>query len=482
MRMRKVEKWGKWVICMVAGVLVLSMSGCGRLRQDAARGDATTEKMTSGWGTTGGTTRQEPSVDSSTDDSYAVTSVINGSVIQAEKGKSSFVVSEQRYVRVKETSTSFLPDLAAWSGGAVTASSVTEENGQKTQYFFADNSTDLAIAEEYLMMLSQNYGVVYSEPDGISDVVSDYTVWNLTFPEGSGTMSRYTSLSSNFVSLEYPAAIGLIDTGARQGGETVAVEDVKIDTNTVLADYERDADGYDVFRMKGWNSDESIMIKLYASEYEKGDVFTLEDFKNQVDAGDSAILSCFVTAERVFGTAFSMGPSDSYADRYTEVRVEVLDKTESVIVLYYYFLMNDEAGDLYAYEGVVAAEAAQASGGNENGNMDASDTVTVPAYSGNDRCSYCQGRGYEIGNCIRCHGTGGVDCTYCMAGLVDCTKCGGRGTIYDMVSNSETECFTCHHSGKVDCWKCNGSGSLTCTNCNGTGHAECSHCHGSGKK
>ena len=110
MRMRKVEKWGKWFICMVAGVLVLSMSGCGRLRQDAARGDATTEKMTSGWGTTGGTTRQEPSVDSSTDDSYAVTSVINGSVIQAEKGKSSFVVSEQRYVRVKETSTSFLPD------------------------------------------------------------------------------------------------------------------------------------------------------------------------------------------------------------------------------------------------------------------------------------------------------------------------------------------------------------------------------------
>ncbi|MDD6332387.1 MAG: hypothetical protein PUA59_08145, partial [Clostridium sp.] len=136
----------------------------------------------------------------------------------------------------------------------------------------------------------------------------------------------------------------------------------------------------------------------------------------------------------------------------------------------------------YAYEGVVAAETAQVSGRNENGDMDASDTVTVPAYSGNDRCAYCQGRGYEIGNCIRCHGTGDVDCTYCMAGLVDCTRCGGRGTIYDMVSNSETECFTCHHSGKVDCWKCNGSGSLTCTNCNGTGHAECSHCHGSGKK
>lgn len=471
-------RWKRYILCGVAGMLAVALAGCGQQPVNT-RVESTTEIVNAGWNGGKATTTQETQPEAPKAESYTATSVIDGSVLQAELGKNSYIVSEQKYVRVRENCSVLLPDLAAWSGGTIRASSVSEENGRKSQYFFADNSLDLAVAEEYLNLLACEYGVTYSEPDGISDVGSSYTVWTLNFPEGTGEMSRYTSLSSNFISLEYPSTIGLVDTGARQGGGSESVEDIHVESNTVLADYERNKDGYDVFTSKGWDSNERIEIYLFPSEYKTGDVFTLEDFKAQADAGSSAIIRCFVTSERVFDTAFSLSPVDSYADRYTEVKVEILDKSETQIVIYYYFLMNDVSGNLYAYEGIMAVERETAG---SSGETETDGSNDIPAYTGSDRCTYCQGRGYEIGNCVRCHGSGKVDCTYCMGGLIDCTKCGGRGTIYDMVSNSETECFTCHHSGKVDCWKCNGSGSQICTNCNGKGHAQCIHCHGSGKK
>ena len=469
----------RYMFSLVLGMTVCMLTGCS-LHGNAGADNSSATQANQAWGS-GKAVEVGTEATEGNPDSYSVTSVINGSVLQADIGKSSYVVSEEHYVSVKESSSVFLPDLDAWSGGALKASSITETDGMKTEYFFTDISSDLELADEYLAMLSADYGVTYSEPSQIGDYFTSYVEWNLTFPEGTGKLAKYDSLSSQFVSFEYPAEIGLIDTGTRQSGENVTVEDKSIESNTVLASYERNQNGYDDFTVMGWDSSESIRIRLYPGEYEKGDVFTLEDFKSQANAGNSATMNCYIASERIFETAFEMAPYDSYADRYSEVKVEILDKTDSVTCIYYYFLMNDMFGDLYEYEGIIAAETGNSSAEVTTGDNSDGD-VSIPAYTGSEKCSNCQGRGDEIGNCVRCNGTGSIDCTYCTAGLVDCTKCGGRGTTYDMVSNSETECYNCHYSGKVDCWKCNGTGGLTCTNCNGRGHAECNFCHGTGKK
>lgn len=133
-------------------------------------------------------------------------------------------------------------------------------------------------------------------------------------------------------------------------------------------------------------------------------------------------------------------------------------------------------------------------------------------------CSVCSGRGAVAANCGSCGGSGmqnrsektqcpscngqrysrenrPVSCT-CRGGkrpvtsrsggvtYVDCSRCGGKGTIDNYVNVACRQCgatgYTGSHTVSTTCGNCHGSGTIsnTCTHCSGNGSYACSTCGG----
>lgn len=97
-------------------------------------------------------------------------------------------------------------------------------------------------------------------------------------------------------------------------------------------------------------------------------------------------------------------------------------------------------------------------------------------------CSECMGLGYFEDHCFRCAGDGTILCHMCYGreGKA-CTRCGGNGILYDLLTDSKSLCMSCDGTGTKDCGFCF-HGYEICTNCDGEGKIKntCSKCGGSG--
>ncbi|HKJ67848.1 MAG TPA: hypothetical protein VKA68_07810, partial [bacterium] len=112
-------------------------------------------------------------------------------------------------------------------------------------------------------------------------------------------------------------------------------------------------------------------------------------------------------------------------------------------------------------------------------------------------CLICGGDGklFEPEICTNCNGTGVARTRTCQtchgSGEIDCWRCGGDGTIHDLIM--PTECWNCHGTGHGwlfrTCRVCGGDGQIfdnlpgeeQCPKCLGTGMLQCWRCGGSGE-
>jgi hypothetical protein len=88
-------------------------------------------------------------------------------------------------------------------------------------------------------------------------------------------------------------------------------------------------------------------------------------------------------------------------------------------------------------------------------------------------CSYCDA---GLTNCSNCDSADNISCSQCdETGEVPCHYCEGSG-----VSDNETECEYCEGSGNETCDDCDGDGEVDCHWCD-DGYNLCDECGGSGE-
>jgi len=133
------------------------------------------------------------------------------------------------------------------------------------------------------------------------------------------------------------------------------------------------------------------------------------------------------------------------------------------------FLKNLPDGDDHTHSsGADRADIVEAAYYNRNGTASRSRSSST-----RERCSTCDGKGYEIEE---------VNCPYCKGeGSVYCSTCKGQGTYVSQGFNAYGQygywrytCPTCGGARVLDCRACKGDGTVRkkvkCIDCNGTGY------------
>ncbi len=98
-------------------------------------------------------------------------------------------------------------------------------------------------------------------------------------------------------------------------------------------------------------------------------------------------------------------------------------------------------------------------------------------------CGACRGVGkrVELRTCSACE-DGKKSCFRCKgSGVVNCSKCGGRGTLDESVIVYPTRGWVHNETILVPCNACEMTGTMTCTACGGRKDISCQICRGSGK-
>ena len=263
--------------------------------------------------------------------------------------------------------------------------------------------------------------------------------------------------------INYPKEAGFVDTGERYDGKTEKVNDIETLQNTSAPRYTITSNGLDSFKVSGWgwDSDDYVLIYLHPDLYEKGDVFTLQDFAAQADAGDGRLNALYVQAGDIGKGEWSyenlFQPNKDNIDKFTSVRVEIIEKTDALIVINYVIKMRSDFGDDYVLEGLFAVktENAAVSSGGSSSSSSGSSSISVPSFNTTSDCIYCDG-GYE--KCIVCNGKGSYTCGVCK----------GVGSVSHYGYTSDCSC----DRGKVRCT------AFGCIN----GYKKCVICGGKGVK
>lgn len=425
--------------------------------------------------------------------------------MSVKPGFASTVTKETKYAATAEQAKLLLPDLEAWSEGKFIRSEVAEHDTYTALYYHAPTMSkedSLAMLEEYYKLL-EGYGV-YKNITQTSSLYSYYYEWqdmdytgNVSITENAATSYdelpcdlsgwySYEGFGDIAYGIEYPEEIGLTDTGERYGGKAVKITKTEILENTSMPEYTVTESGLDCFKITGWGWEETdyVEICLHPDLYEKGDVFNLKDFAAQADAGSGKLNSFTVRSMRIGREDWLYKnvilPNKEKIHMYSSIRVEIVEKSETVTVIQYVAKIRNVYGDDYVLEGLFAVKT----GEEVSAGSSASERESVSIGIGEVRCTSCRGTGVRENNCIRCRSKGEIDCSYCSGdGEVDCTKCGGDGRIWDALNGEDAQCSSCYGSGDKRCTKCSGTGDVNCTSCGGKGYTEsqCSICLGRGK-
>ncbi|MBP3577546.1 MAG: SH3 domain-containing protein [Lachnospiraceae bacterium] len=414
--------------------------------------------------------------------SYTVKSS-SGLEMSVKPGFAATVTTRTKYAETKEQAKLLLPDLETWSGGQFFRSSAGEKDTYKTIYYHADklNKEDsMALLSAYFDLLAE-YEVYVNVNETYSKFGGYYYEWhdmdytgNVSITEGAVTSYddlpcdlngwySFEGFGDVIYGINYPKEAGFVDTGERYTGKTEKLNDIEMLQNTSAPRYTITSNGLDSFKVSGWgwDSEDYVLIYLHPDLYEKGDVFTLQDFAAQADAGDGRLNALYVQAEDIGKGEWSyenlFQPNKDNIDKFTSVRVEIIEKTDALIVINYVIKMRSDFGDDYVLEGLFAVktENVAVSSGGSSSSSSGSSSIGIPSFNTTSDCIYCEG-GYE--KCIVCHGKG----------YYTCGVCKGVGSVSHYGYTSDCSC----DRGKVRCT------AFGCVN----GYKKCNICGGKGVK
>lgn len=481
--------------------LVLGLLGCGsdmkeQERDSSGRGDNNNSIQ---WNNTESSdSKEEPK-----EKVYSITADSGRYNLQAKPGFAAVLCKQTKYAEGVKRASVLLPDIEAWSDGLFARKGFRISNEGEYYYVYKSvgvpDEEALDCVRKYHELLA-NYSVTVTTDASYSDW-TDYTEWlggdykgtqSIT-PNSMKAYDDYFDMSfvymDSFLDTSYliycPKEISFVDYGDRYDGAKVQnPEWVNVYTNETMPKYGQTKTGLDYFEITGWSQDSGdyIEIDLHPELYKKGDVFDLEYFAKQADAGTGKLCSIVVNSKTITceDILCMWMPDKNNKERFKSVSVEILEKSDTVTAITYCIELNGDLGDDFTLQGVFAIQT-----GEEHA-VDTEQKDSNPGSNeisnGKNRCTSCSGTGKSYINCTRCMSRGKIDCRDCYNGNVDCTKCGGSGKIWDSLNGREVYCSYCT-LGKVSCSKCYGAGQVNCDNCGGDGKVEqnCPVCGGTGK-
>ncbi len=378
----------------------------------------------------------------------------------------------------------YIQDLETWSDGALLRSDRSEidDKGavEYTYKFVDDYEEDLVL--EYLDYL-EKYDLSLGKKHKSRTFSNDF-VWQGLSYSGKKAISEGTTGNSligdvdamvtyekgGTVFLNLPKEMSVKDFGDRVGGKKVKTGQIDKYTNKSAVSAEIRSNGMIRYTVTGWNevSGDSILIEFHPDSYEKGDVFTLKDYKSQVNNGTGALYHFYVWSEEVGRKDIMTGWSSlnyweakgENEDNFRDIQVTVLDKTDTVTAIQFMVKVVGTGGDLYTIEGVFAADTEGVymadTGGSSTGSFGTSGggiNSGIANISNTRRCALCNGSGNA--KCISCGGDGWKMCTVCH----------GTGTNYQYGQKTNCSC----RNGQRRCTGCGGDGQERCTGCGGDG-------------
>ncbi len=394
--------------------------------------------------------------------------------LSAKPGFASTVIRKESFWTEKNEPgiTIYIQDLESWSGGALTRSSrtVDEEEGTASYVYEFTGSYDEDLLKEYFTYL-EKFDIVKGKSYSNSAMsFITYYVWQGFTYNGTANVTKglltsnligeadieiWRQKSSETVGITVPKEIGLKDFGDRAAGKGGKAEEVSKYTNLSLVSADMTDSGRYRFILEGWSGDSSdyLTVQLHPDIYEKGDVFNLEGFKKQENAGNGALYLICLQADSITD-GWYWSPDEKYGKYFQDIEVTVLDKTDSVTAIQFMIKLQSHRGDLVTLEGVFAVETdnVQMPDGSGGESSDSGAGIYVPT-TNTRRCNVCQGTGNQ-----ECHTCGGD-------GWKSCTLCDGTGTYRAYGYSSDCSCL----NGKVRCSKCRGVGSFRCNGCGGDG-------------
>lgn len=497
----------KIIILVGLTILVLCLFGCSSGEDDderdsSRRNDKKKSTIWDNWGS--GDSKKESNEETKQEPKEKVYSITDSSgkyTLEAKPGFASVLYKEDRYGNSAKAARVQLPDLEAWSDGMFTR--INLSISEKEHYYVYEavgvtNDEALECVGKYHELLA-NYSVVVTVDESYNNL-NDYTEWlggdyigtqSIT----SDSMEAYDdyfdmsftymdSFSETSYLIYCPPEISFVDYGDRYNGTKVQnPEGVKVYTNMTMPIYTKTSTGLDKFKITGWSEDNGdyIEIALHPEMYKKGDVFDLDYFANQANAGSGKLCSLLIDSESITCEKIVSvwTPNKEDRDRFKNVSVEILEKSDTVTAISYSIELKGAQGYDYTLEGVFAIQTGEETAGNMEQQVSNSGGSGISI--GKNRCNSCSGTGKSFIYCTRCSSKGKIDCRTCYKGKVDCTKCGGDGKVWDGLNAREVYCNNCN-MGKVNCSKCFGSGEVNCDNCGGDGKVEqdCHLCGGDG--
>ena len=366
-----------------------------------------------------------------------------------------------------ESYEALLPDLAAWSSGAMQRIGLQQVTDAQTNQTlnclsYKGASFDAGLLADYVRALAaydlnvtRDFSKTYeSDAAAFYDATFDY-VGSCSVAHGA----RKTELTNKavcdvnltatvgspygcVVKLYYPLEMAVLDIGKRRSGDDVAWDELTAPYCVTSAASWKRKNGYDVFTIEGFNqvAGDTLCIQLREGAYPQGSALKLEDFRAQADSGDAAqcrfeIRSKEITGDAEWGQLVGLQPNQANADRFYSLELEIVKLSNELAVLYFGTILKNEYGDHYLIEGLVATTAPQS----EEAGAYASEDVSalgvdhgMPTPSvcticnGSGICKVCFGRGGMSYTTYGQGGSGWVDCAGCK-GSRKCQYCGGTG-------------------------------------------------------
>jgi len=436
------------------------------------------ESISFGSNTTDSGNRQEVSQSETSSNSgsgtYSVKSIIDGSTLSTEPGMVSLITKRDLYSQKMANANLLLPNLETWSGGKfMSRGSYRQSEGWYKEVFVCENINDLQLIDSYLSLLGQ-YGVSHNAGKKFEYGTTDMTTYecfydgNAAITKGStiGFNGGYSDISMDVwdcfaqtknVDILYPADVAFVDTGERSSGSNVsATTDPVITTLKVATEFNFDGNNNHKFTISGWSTEPAssnfINLIFNPSAYKTGDIFTKSDYDSQASAGANALYKVgFISSDVAnYGTdTFELDLPAAYRSSdvvIEDIRVEVIEKSDSITVLHYYIKTNSDSEYGY-FEGLLATEGSAGAYVESDDNLD----INWSPSTARD-CTYCGGSGKKT--CSDCGGSGREKCTRCSngsihdglnGGMKDCLSCQGGWA----------ECNTCYNRKVLDCPYCN---------------------------
>ena len=406
---------------------------------------------------------------------YSVKSVIDGSALTTEPGMVSMITRRDLYSQKMANANLLLPNLETWSGGKfMSRGAYRQSEGWYKEVFVYEKTSDLQLIDSYLSLLGQ-YGVshnaginyVYGTTDNVTTYECFYS-GNAGITKGStiGFNGGYSDISINVwdcfastrtVDILYPIDVAFADTGERNSGSNVsATTDPVTTTLKVATEFNYDENENHEFKISGWSKEPatSNFIKLIfnPSAYKTGDTFTKSDFDAQASAGANALYKVgFISSDVAnYGTdTFELDLAEVYRSSdvgIEDIRVEVIEKSDSITVLHYYIKTNSDMEYGY-FEGLLATEGSAGAYVESDGGLDSNWSPSTAR-----ECSSCGGSGKKV--CSDCGGSGRERCTRC-----------SNGSVHDGLNGGTKDCLHCQ-GGWAKCNTCNNRKTVDCPRCN----------------